>query len=39
MDKLVNQPKWIDGRTYSEIGRNLNGAKTAMIDEGDFKTK
>lgn len=37
LERLVNQPRRIDGRTYSEIGRSINGAVTAIIDEGDFK--
>ena len=37
IEKLVNQPRRIDGRTYSEVGRSINGAVTAIIDEGDFK--
>jgi hypothetical protein len=37
MEKLVNQPRRIDGRTYSGIGRGIDRAVTAFIDEGDFK--
>lgn len=37
MEKLVNEPRRVQGRTYSEVGRNLDGAVTAIIDEGDFK--
>ncbi|MFC1965076.1 hypothetical protein ACFLWG_03645 [Chloroflexota bacterium] len=37
LEKLVNQPRRVDGRTYSTIGRSINGAVTAIIDEGDFK--
>ncbi|MFC1977176.1 hypothetical protein ACFLWS_02780 [Chloroflexota bacterium] len=37
LEKLVNQPKRIEGRTYSQVGRSINGAVTAIVDEGDFK--
>lgn len=36
MERIVNQPTRIEGRTYSQVGRSLNGAVTALIDEGDF---
>jgi hypothetical protein len=37
LEKLVNEPRRIQGRTYSEVGRSVDGAVTAIIDEGDFK--
>lgn len=37
LEKLVNEPRRIQGRTYSEVGRSVDRAVTALIDEGDFK--
>lgn len=37
--KLVNQPTRLNGKgkTFSEIGRSLNGVTTALIEEADFR--
>ncbi|HUU64183.1 MAG TPA: hypothetical protein VMX96_09755 [Dehalococcoidia bacterium] len=37
LQKLLAYPQMINGRTYSDIGANLNNVHTAIIEEGDFK--
>jgi hypothetical protein len=37
LEKFVNSPKRIEGKTSTDIGKGLDNAVTALIDEGDFR--